>query len=234
MHDWTKRLHKRLAGLRLDPAREAEIVEELAQHLDERYRELRERGLDDAAASEAVSQELRDGDILAANLFVPSVRSAISRIDRAQLVSVRDVMTLDAIGHEATARYRFRARLVAAFASLALLLASVGLFGVLAYSVQGRWREYAVRMALGAKGSDVVTLIASGAARLVVPGVVIGAALSLAMGQWLSAMLFGVRPFDPTTLATVLAVLTLTVIAAVLAPALRATHVNAAGVLRGD
>jgi putative ABC transport system permease protein len=169
-----------------------------------------------------------------AKTFIPSVRAAIGRIDRAQLVSVRDIMTLDAIGHEATARYRFRATLVAAFASLALLLATVGLFGALAYTVQRRWREYGVRMALGAQGSDVMVLIARGAARLVVPGVVIGGMLALAMGQTLGAMLFGVRPTDPITLAAVLAVLALTVAAAILAPALRATRVNPAGVLRGD
>ena len=85
-----------------------------------------------------------------AEALTPSVRAAIGRIDKEQLVSVRDVMTLDDIAWNATSRQRFRASMVIAFAGLALLLAMVGVFGILAYSVQLRVRDFGVRRALGA------------------------------------------------------------------------------------
>ena len=111
------------------------------------------------------------------------VRAAIARVDTQQLVSVTDIVTLDGVAHEATARYRFRALLIAAFAGLALVLAALGLFGVLAYTVQRRWREYGVRMALGARPEAVIRLIVRGAARLLLPGVLIGSVLALGVGS---------------------------------------------------
>lgn len=169
-----------------------------------------------------------------AETLVSSVRAAIARIDREQLVSIRNVMTLEEIGREATSSYRFRATLVVAFAGLALLLAMVGLFGVLAWSVQRGWREYGVRMALGATAGDVTRLIATGAARLVLPGALAGTGIALGLGQLLGAMLFGIQPFDPATLAAVFVVLVVTAGAAIAGPALRATRLNPAGALRSE
>ncbi len=142
--------------------------------------------------------------------LVSQVRAAIARVDTQQLVSVAEMATLDGIAHEATARYRFRALLIASFAGLALVLAALGIFGVLAYTVQRRWREYGVRMALGARPEAVVRLIARGAARLLIPGALIGTLLALVVGQLLGAMLFGVRPFDAPTFTVVLVVLAVT------------------------
>ncbi len=93
-----------------------------------------------------------------ASVLAPSVRAAIARVDKQQLVSVRNVMTLEDVAWEATGRHRFRAVLVTAFAGLALVLAMVGLFGILAYSVQRRIRDLGVRRALGATTGDVGTL----------------------------------------------------------------------------
>jgi putative ABC transport system permease protein len=166
--------------------------------------------------------------------LAPSVRAAIARVDTEQLVSVVGVATLEGIAHAATARYRFRALLIAAFAGLALLLAALGLFGVLAYTVQRRWREYGVRMALGARPEAVVRLIARGAARLLIPGVLVGAVIALVVGQLLGAMLFGVRPFDAMTFTAVLAVLVVTAAAAIGGPAFRATRIDPVGALRSE
>lgn len=169
-----------------------------------------------------------------AEALTPSIRAAIGRVDREQLVGMRDVMTLEAIGRDATAQYRFRATLVLAFAALALSLAMVGLFGVLAYTVQRGWRDYGVRLALGAKAGDVVSLITRNAARLIAPGAFIGTALALAAGPLLGAMLFGVQPFDLTTLVVVFSVLALTAAASIAGPALRATRVDPANALRNE
>src|SRR5919109_905878 len=115
-----------------------------------------------------------------------SVRAAIARVDKEQLVSVRDVMTLEDVAWEATSRHRFRAVLVITFAALALLLAMGGVFGILAYSVQQRVRDFGVRRALGASTRDVLGLVFGNAAGVVAAGVVIGLALSAALSRLLS------------------------------------------------
>jgi putative ABC transport system permease protein len=169
----------------------------------------------------------RGGELLAS-----SVRAAISRVDKEQLVSVRDVMTLEDVAWEATGRHRFRAVLVITFAGLALLLAMVGVFGVLAYSVQQRVRDFAVRRALGASASDIIRLVIGNAVRVVVTGAVIGLILSAALGRMLTTMLFGVEPLDPLTFAAVTALLTLTAALSIASPAWRATRIDPAVALR--
>ncbi len=91
--------------------------------------------------------------------LAPAVRAAIGRVDTAQLVSVGAAETLDDVARDATAAHRFRAVLVVAFAGLALLLAMVGVFGILAYSVQQRMADFAVRRAMGATSGDVLRLV---------------------------------------------------------------------------
>ena len=169
-----------------------------------------------------------------ADALAPAVRAAIGRVDREGLVSVRSVMTLENVAWEATARHRFRAVLVLAFAGLALVLAMVGLFGVLAYAVQQRVREFGVRRALGASTRDVLRPVLGGALRVIGTGTVIGLALSAASSRLLATMLFGVQPLDLMTFALVPSVLALTALVAVAGPAWRATHIDPATALRGE
>lgn len=122
-------------------------------------------------------------------LLAPSIRAAIARVDAQQLVNVMDVMTLDDVARVATSRHRFRAVAVATFAGLALSLAMVGVFGVMAYSIQQRVREFGVRLALGASRADVLRLVFGSAATVVAAGAVIGvlavtATLSTAIPAW--------------------------------------------------
>jgi putative ABC transport system permease protein len=167
-----------------------------------------------------------------AEALAPAVRAAIGRVDKDQLVSVRDVQTLDDVASDATSRYRFRAQLVIAFAGLALILAMVGLFGVVSYSVQQRTRDFGVRRALGATTADVMRLVAKSAAVVIAIGGAIGLALAALLGRLIATMLFGVAPLDPVTLAAVGAVLALTAAAAVAGPAWRATRVDPISALR--
>jgi putative ABC transport system permease protein len=166
--------------------------------------------------------------------LAPSVRAAIARVDKEQLVSVRDVMTLDDVAWEVTARHRFRAVLVTTFAGLALLLAMVGVFGILAYSVQQRVRDFGVRRALGATTADVLRLVVGNAIRLIAAGSIVGLALSAVSSRLLASMLFGVQPLDPVTFAFVTIVVALTGALFAAGPAWRAARIDPAVALRGE
>jgi putative ABC transport system permease protein len=162
-----------------------------------------------------------DGD---ATTLAPAVRAAIANVDPGQ--GVNNVMTLEGVAGTATERYRFRAVLVGSFGSLALLLAMVGVFGVLAYSVQQRTRELGVRIALGATPGSVLRLVLSSAGRVVVLGSVLGMVIAAGLGQAISSFLFGVRALDPVTFVSVGALLVLAAALAAAAPAIRATRVD--------
>jgi putative ABC transport system permease protein len=166
--------------------------------------------------------------------LAPAVRATFARLDSDQLTSVRNVMTLEDVASDATARHRFRAVLVLTFAGLSLGLAMVGLFGVIAYSVEQRVRDFGVRRALGATTRDVLGVVMSGAAPMIAIGAAIGLALSLAAGRLLASLLFGVRPLDVATFTAVALVLAVTAAAAVVGPAWRAARVDPAVALRAD
>src|SRR4029450_2770386 len=135
--------------------------------------------------------------------IAPAVRAAISRVDKERLVSVRDIVSLDDVATRATSRQRFRAVMVIAFAALALVLAMVGVFGILTYSVQQQVRDFGLRRALGATTNDVVKQVASNAARIVAIGAAAGLVLSAAFAGAIRSVLFGVQPLDPATFAAV-------------------------------
>jgi putative ABC transport system permease protein len=167
-----------------------------------------------------------------AEALAPSVRAAISRVDTEQLVSVRSVMTLEDIAWAATGRHRFRAVMVIAFAALALVLAMVGLVGILAYSVQQHVRDFGVRRALGATTRDVLRFVIADAARVVATGAAIGLLLSAVGGRLIQTMLFGVRPLDLATFVFVTIVLGVIAALSVLGPAWRAARIDPAVALR--
>ena len=159
-----------------------------------------------------------------AETLVPAVRAAVARVDRR--VPLTQVRTLDDQLRLVTARPRFRAVMVTTFAGLALALAMVGVFGVLAYSVQQRRREFGVRIALGANAATVVGLVLGAAGRLIGTGALVGLILAAMLAQSISAFLFEVRPLDPLTFGLVTGVLGITAAIACAVPALRATQVD--------
>jgi len=164
--------------------------------------------------------------------LVPAIRAAVARRD--VNVPVRRIRTLDDLADEATVRYRFRAVTVATFAGVALVLAMVGVFSVLAYAVEQRRREFAVRVALGASTARLLRLVFGSATRVVAGGALVGLALSAAVSRSITGFLFGVTPLDPVTLGAVTAVMVLTGAVSTVAPALRAARVDPAVAFRSD
>jgi putative ABC transport system permease protein len=161
---------------------------------------------------------------------IPAMRAAVRDIDPSLPVSQVQTMTetLDA----ARSRPRFLTSLLGIFSTVALVLAAVGLYGVMAYSVARRTTEFGIRMAMGAEPGDVVRLVAAQGMKLALIGVAAGAAGALALTRLIRGLLFGVSAFDPVTfVAMALALGAVTAIACVI-PALRATRVDPLVALR--
>jgi putative ABC transport system permease protein len=161
-----------------------------------------------------------------------SLRAAVWSLDRQ--VPVTDIRTMEqVIGHSVAPR-RFNLLLVACFAVTALLLAAVGLYGVLSYSVSNRTHEIGVRMALGARRRDVLRMVLGSALTLVLIGVALGLAGALAASRLLTTFLFEVRPSDPATFVGVALLLTAIALLAGIIPAVRATQVDPPVALRNE
>ena len=168
----------------------------------------------------------------AAEALAPAVRAAIASVDKDRPVA--RMRTIDTVAFEANARPRFRAVLVGTLATLALVLAMIGVFGVLAYSVQQRTREFGVRIAMGACVRDVLRLVLTGAARLTVIGIAIGLAAAAAASRFVATLVFPVAPLDPVTFTVVPLVLIATAAIAVAAPAWRAARVDPVVAFRSE
>jgi putative ABC transport system permease protein len=168
----------------------------------------------------------------AAETLTPLVRRVVARIDPD--VPVRRDRTLETLSIASTAGYRFRAKMVGTFAALALVLAMVGVFGVLAYTVQQRQREIGVRIALGATSLRVTWLVFRDAGWMIATGAVVGMMVAALSGRVVATFLFGVDPLDPLTFVTVPVVILLTAIIAAAAPAWRASRINPAEAFRYD
>jgi len=137
-----------------------------------------------------------------------------------------ELSSVEALVSRAVAGRRFAAVALGGFAALALFLAAVGIYGVLAYSVTQRRREIGVRMALGARHATVRRMVLADAMRAVLPGVAVGLAGAWALSRMLRGMLYGVGEHDPLTYAGVALLLTAVAVAASWVPARRATKVD--------
>ena len=164
--------------------------------------------------------------------MVEQVKRAIARVDPTQAVS--QVRTMEQVATQSTARPRLRAQLVVAFAMLATILAAVGIFSVLLFTVQQRAREFSVRLAVGANASDLVRLVLGGGLKMTAIGVAIGIAASAALMRSMATLLFGVAPLDPLTFAVAPLVLTLIAMLACLVPAVRALRADPVAALRAE
>ncbi|MGH9143779.1 MAG: ABC transporter permease [Vicinamibacterales bacterium] len=164
--------------------------------------------------------------------YLPAVKAAIARIDKDQPLT--RVRTLEEVAAEATSQPRFRAELVGVFAVLALVLAAIGIFGVLAYSVGQRAREFGIRLALGAQARDVLRLVLGGAMKMTGAGVAIGLVAAALLTRLLGTLLYAVQPTDPATFLATAAVLAMAALLACALPAWRATRVDPAVTLRQE
>ena len=161
-----------------------------------------------------------------------AVTAAVRDVDPAQPVS--DVRALDDVVARSLVRPRVATAALTLFAATALLLAAVGVYGVVAYGVSQRRAEFGVRLALGAEPRDVVRLVLRQSLMMVVTGVAAGAALSVPLSSALGSLLFGVSPGDPLTLAAVAAVLGAAGLTASYLPARRGTRVDPVTALRAE
>jgi predicted permease len=163
--------------------------------------------------------------------LAPTVRGIVRSLD--PTVPLSDVRTLEAVAETSVANRRFSTKLVLGFAALALILAGIGTYGVIAYGVTQRTFEIGVRQALGARRGAVLALVMREGLGLCASGLVIGLAGSIVAGRWIRALLVGVSPVDWITLGTVCVLLAGVSVLACLVPARRAMAVSPTQALRG-
>jgi predicted permease len=170
-----------------------------------------------------------DGDAVA---LVPALREALGTIDP-ELILFQPTLLGDVIG-AGMAQEAFASRLLAAFAVLAVVIAGLGLYGLLAYEVRGRRHEIGVRIALGADAVGVLGLVVRRGISLSMAGAAFGVLLAYVLGDTLRALLYGVDPHDPWLLATAPLVLLVVAVVSSFLPARRATRVDPLASLRSD
>jgi predicted permease len=167
-----------------------------------------------------------------ATALLPAMRAAVASVDSA--LPIYDAMTLDERISAAVARPRFNATLLAAFAGAALLLAAIGVYGVLSYSVSSRMREIGVRLAVGADAARITRLILAQGLRLASIGAVIGVAASIAAARLAQGLVVDATAWDPRLLAGAGAVMLAVAALAAFIPARRAAAIDPIVVLRND
>ena len=164
--------------------------------------------------------------------LVSALRPAVYAVDKEQPVG--DIRPLSEIVAETIAKQRFAMTLLAVFSFVALVIASVGIYGVMSYSVAQRRGEIGIRMALGAQSRDVLQLILSRGGKLVGLGLLLGLGATLLASRAMGSILFQTSAYDPFTLAAITLLLAVVALLACLLPAQRATKVNPIEALRAD
>jgi predicted permease len=162
--------------------------------------------------------------------IISEVRSELHRIEPTLLVD--NIATMDQRIEDSVSPRKLNLFLFGLFSALALVLASIGLYGVVAYSVGQRTQEFGIRMALGAQPHDVLRLVLAQGLKLALAGTVIGIAVALALSSVVRQLLFGVRPADPITIACVAIILTIVALVACWLPAFRASRIEPTQALR--
>jgi predicted permease len=162
--------------------------------------------------------------------LAPSIRAEIQRID--PKLAITQFTPLEDLIARSVARQRFYMALLSLFASVALVLAATGIFGVMSYTVAQRGREISIRVALGARRNQVLQMIVGKAVGLAAAGALVGIAAALALGRVIESQLFGITLLDPITIGAVLSTLIASAAAASFLPARRATAMDPAAVLR--
>jgi len=161
-----------------------------------------------------------------------AIRRALEKIDGE--IVVYNTRTMDSIISDSLASRRFSMILLGVFAALALVLSSIGIYGVISYLAGQRAHEIGIRMALGAQRNDVLRLILGHGAKMALIGVAVGIAASLGLTRLMAKLLFGVSAYDPLTFAAVACLLLLVALAACYVPARRAMRVDPMIVLRWE
>jgi len=164
--------------------------------------------------------------------LLPAARAAVHEVDPG--IVIVNAQTLTDHMRLATYTNRMAAWLTASLGALALLLTTVGLYGVTAFTVSRRTHEIGVRMALGAMRGNVFMSVLAGGLRLTLAGMALGTGLAALLGRGMSSLLYGVRPLDPATLLAAAAAVVATSVAALIAPARRALRVNPVDALREE
>jgi predicted permease len=165
-------------------------------------------------------------------LLADALRSEVARLNPA--LAVANIQVISSIVNRSVATPRFAFVLVGMFAGLAILLAAIGIYGVISYSASQRTAEFGLRMALGAQQGTVVRLVLAQAAKLTIAGVAVGIAVSIVVARVLKTLIFGVSPTDPATFSVVGLIVILVALIACYIPARRATHADPMDALRSE
>jgi len=161
-----------------------------------------------------------------------AVRRELKTLDGA--IALANVATMDEAMQRSMAGDRLLAVLLGAFAGLAVVLAAIGIFGVLSYAMAQRTRELGIRLALGAQRGDVLRLVAKETAPMVAGGVIVGLMAALGLTRFVRTMLYEIRPNDPATFAAVAVTLALVAVVAAFVPARRASRVDPVIAIRSE